>query len=104
VADFPLATAAEFHIGGTVAPSSFFLCDNDEITKRVVANSDAIWLCCPDMLAISSEENGLYVLDVDGSKMIAEITLIRRRRRTLSPIATEAIDFVETLLSRYPNV
>jgi LysR family pca operon transcriptional activator len=105
VAEFPLATAAEFHIGGTVAPSSYFLCDNDEITKRVVANSNAIWLCCPDMLAISSEESGLYVLDVAGmGKMIAEITLVRRRRRTLSPIATEAINFVETLLSRYPDV
>jgi len=104
VADFPLATAAEFDIGGTVAPSSYFLCDNDEITKRVVANSNAIWLCCPDMLAISSEKSGLDVLDVDGSKMIAEITLIRRRRRAVSPIAAEAISFVEKLLSSYPDV
>lgn len=100
IASYPIATAAEFPLGGVLRPSSFFLCDNDEITRRMVLGCDAIWLCCPDVLAVSRGEN-FHVLDVDGmDEMVAEITVVRRKRKLISPVAADAIGFVERLFEQ----
>lgn len=100
LAPFPAASAVDRPSTGLLGLSGAFICDNYDIVRKVVLESDCVWLASRAMVAADIAEKRLVSVEVaDLPLRASEISLVQRRGRTLSPLARAAIGHVRAILS-----
>jgi LysR family transcriptional regulator, pca operon transcriptional activator len=85
---FPVANAVELPVAGLTGEAGAFVCDNYHILRETVLGTDCVWLASPDLLAEDIAANRLTQVEVeDFGPFTNEVSMIRRRGRTMSPAA-----------------
>jgi DNA-binding transcriptional LysR family regulator len=97
---FPVANAAEVPVAGLTGEAGSFVCDNYHILRETVLGTDCVWLASPDLLVEDFEAGRLVTLDVsDFGPLQNDLSIIRRRGRTMSPAAEAVVGIVQTICS-----
>lgn len=98
---FPVANAIELPVAGLTGKAGAFVCDNYHISRETVLGTDCVWLASPDLLTEDIEAGRLMTLNVtDFGPTNNNISIIRRRERTMSPAAEAVAETVQTICSR----
>jgi DNA-binding transcriptional LysR family regulator len=100
------AAAEDFHAEERFASGALF-CDNYEILRQVVLESDAVWMSSPEMVAEDMAAGRLVQLDVtDMPPRRSEVGVARLKGHTNSPAANAVVDHVADLLAspRWANL
>jgi len=83
---YPAATATTLPRFGHLPPAAGLVCDNFEIQRDLVLDTDCIWVASTHLVRDHIAEGRLVRLDVaDLHPARADISLVWRRGRTLSP-------------------
>jgi len=97
---YPAASAVELSVGGLASSSGGFVCDNYHILRETVLGTDCTWLAAPDLLVEDLHAGRLRQLEVaELGPLHNDLSLIRRRGRTMSPVAEVVIDTVREICS-----
>lgn len=95
---YPTASPVELAIDGLAGSSGGFVCDNYHILRETVLGTDCTWLAAPSLLTDDLEAGRLRQLELtDLRPLHNELSLIRRRSRTISPVAQVVIDSVRQI-------
>jgi DNA-binding transcriptional LysR family regulator len=96
---YPTATPVEHamkSLPGSAAGG--FVCDNYHILRETVLGTDCTWLAAPSLLADDLRTGRLRQIEpIDLPPFRNELSLIRRRGRTMSPVAQVVIDSVRQI-------
>lgn len=97
---FPGVNAVELPSAGLTGEAGAFVCDNFHIMRETVLGTDGVWLASPDLLTEDIETGRLCPLDVaDFHPIRNEVSMIRRRGRTMSPAAEAVAAIVQAICS-----
>lgn len=95
---FPVATPVELSMGDRSGDTGGFVCDNYHILRETVLGTDCTWLAAPSLLTDDLNTGRLVQLEVaDMAHYRNDLYLIRRRDRTMSPVARAVIDSVRQI-------
>lgn len=95
---YPAASSVEFATTGLPSSSGGFVCDNYHILRETVLGTDCTWLAAPSLLTEDFQAGRLYQLDVtDMGPLHNDLSMIRRRGRTMSPVAEVLIATVSAI-------
>jgi DNA-binding transcriptional LysR family regulator len=93
------AAAEELHVEARFAGGALF-CDNYEIVRQVVLESDAVWMSSPELVAEEISAGRLVQLNVvDAPPRRSEVGVVRLTGRTSSPAADAVAGLVAHLLA-----
>ena len=96
--NYPTASAVESTEAGLPASSGGFVCDNYHILRETVLGTDCTWLAAPDLLTEDLRAGRLCQLEViDLGPLNNELSMIRRKGRTTSPVAEVVIAAVRDI-------
>lgn len=97
---YPILSAVELAASAAEKASGSFICDNYDVLKTTVLNTDSIWVSSP-LLVQSELEQGLIttvqVTDLERPSRV-DICLARLEGSKLSPPASSIIEFVRGFL------
>jgi DNA-binding transcriptional LysR family regulator len=97
---FPVANAVELPVGGLTGEAGAFVCDNYHILRETVLGTDCVWIASPDLLGEDIEAGRLITLDVsDFGPLRNDVSMIRRRGRSMSPAAEAVAKSVQVICS-----
>lgn len=100
IAAWPAASPVERPAAGLLGTSGAFICDNCHILREATLASDCVWLSSTAFAAQDLAEGRLVALDIaDFPRFESEISLVRRRGRSLSPAAEAVIAEVRLILA-----
>jgi DNA-binding transcriptional LysR family regulator len=102
LAAFPAASAVELPTMGITGEAGAFICDNYHILRETVLGTDCLWVASPDFVVADIAEGRLCCLDVadlDAAVATSELSMARRRERTMSPAAEAVAAVVQALCS-----
>jgi DNA-binding transcriptional LysR family regulator len=104
VVDFPIAHSAHsqaevFHAEARFARTGALFCDNYEILRQVVLDTEAVWMSSPQMVADDIAAGRMVQLDVaDMPPRRSAVGVVRLKGRAWSPAARAVIDGVGEIL------
>ncbi len=97
---FPVVNAVELPMAGLTGENGAFVCDNYHIARETVLGTDSVWLASPDLLGDDIAARRLADLEVsDFGPTRNDVSMIRRRGRTMSPAAEAVAATVQELCS-----
>ncbi|MYM64020.1 LysR family transcriptional regulator [Pseudomaricurvus sp. HS19] len=94
---YPILSAVEMSNDTTSRASGSFICDNYDVLKNTVLQTDAVWISSPLMVQeelASGRLTSILVEDLERPSEV-EICLARAESRKLSPAAEAIIDFIK---------
>lgn len=95
---YPTATPVEHAMKSLSGGGGGFVCDNYHILRETVLGTDCTWLAAPSLLVEDLRAGRLrQIALVDQAPLRNELSLIRRRGRTMSPVARVVIDSVRQI-------
>jgi DNA-binding transcriptional LysR family regulator len=95
---YPTATPVEHAMKSLSGGAGGFVCDNYHILRETVLGTDCTWLAAPSLLTEDLRAGRLrQIAPVDQAPLRNELSLIRRRGRTMSPVAQVVIDSVRQI-------
>lgn len=96
--DYPNASAVDHAMPGLSNRAGGFVCDNYHILRETVLGTDCTWLAAPGLLAEDLQAGRLCQLEIaDLGPLHNDLSMIRRRGRTLSPVSEIVIGTVRDI-------
>jgi len=100
LAPFPVATTVELPRFDRASRSGGIICDNYEILRDLTLETDCVWLAAADLVSEHIADGRMATLALSDYRLPrCDLSLIRRRGRSLSPALRAITDHVRLLLA-----
>lgn len=101
IAAFPLLSGAELSATGLSGSEGAFICDNYQILRDAVLNSDGVWMSSPQLVVADIQSGRLKQLVVSDTirPPAVEVAMVRRAGNTPSPAAVAITDRVRAFFA-----